>query len=84
MTEARTPADELSTAVWLLAQFKAQIAEYEAMNRKQRRTERGRDLHARIGQLRQGLATWEARRAELERIVSAAAPPEAQSEHPPR
>lgn len=57
---------QLSTARNLLVQFIAQIEEYEAMNRRQRRTPRGRDLAARIEGLREGRATWEARIAELE------------------
>lgn len=60
------PAEkQLTTALLLLAQFEAQITEYEAMNRAERRTPRGRDLQSRIGGLREGHAKWKARAAEL-------------------
>lgn len=63
---ARTIAEQLGTARILLAQFAAQIDEYDAMNREQRRTPRGRDLASRIDGLRDGLDTWMAKAAALE------------------
>ena len=64
---ARSIASQLSTARYLVAQFEAQLAELAGMNRAQRRgTERGRDLVAREPGLREGLATWQARAADLE------------------
>lgn len=61
------PSDaQLATARMLLAQFAAQIAEYEGMNREQRRTPRGRDLASRIQGLRAGHRKWTDRVAELE------------------
>lgn len=54
----RHPASQLTTAMLLVAQFEAQIAEHDTMTREQRRTPRGRDLTSRIDGLHQGLATW--------------------------
>lgn len=68
----RSPQAQLTTARLLIAQFTAQITEYEAMNREQRRTPRGRDLTSRIDGLHQGLRTWETRAAELEAQINAA------------
>ena len=69
MTE-RTPAAQLATARLLIAQFETQLTEHAAMNREQRRTPRGRDLTRRLPDLRQGLATWQARATELETRIS--------------
>lgn len=66
----RTPEAQLTTARMLLAQFIVQIEEFEAMNREERRTPRGRDLANRIDGLREGRATWEKRVAELEAEVA--------------
>lgn len=65
-TIGRPAENQISTARYLLTLFIAQIDEYEAMNREQRRTPRGKELEARIDALRQGRATQEARIAELE------------------
>ena len=54
----------------LLAQFIVQIEEFEAMNREERRSPRGRDLTRRIDGLREGRAEWEKRVAELEAEVA--------------
>lgn len=69
----RSATAQLATARHLLAQFEAQITEYEAMNREERRTPRGRDLTARIAGLRQGHTTWTARAAQLEPLAAAEA-----------
>ncbi|GAB2519583.1 hypothetical protein [Paramicrobacterium agarici] len=69
MSDGRGPKQELSTARMLLAQFTAQIQEFESMNREARRTERGRDLTNRIDGLRQGHQTWTDRVAELEKQI---------------
>lgn len=66
MNGERSPQAQLSTARYLLAQFIAQLDEYEAMNRAQRRTPRGRDLTARLDGLRAGKAKWEARATKLQ------------------
>lgn len=70
--EGRSLEAQLATARFLLAQFIAQIDEYEAMGSKRRiRTMRGRELSRRIYGLREGKAKWEARAADLEaRIVA--------------
>jgi hypothetical protein len=60
---------QLATARILLAQYAAQIDEYDGMNREQRRTERGKDLSARIVGLRAGLRKWMERAAELEAAI---------------
>lgn len=57
---------QLRTARMLLAQFIVQIEEFEGMNRRARRTPRGRDLAARIDGLREGHAKWTGRVTELE------------------
>jgi len=62
----RPVEDQLRTARMLLAQFVVQIEEFEGMNRRQRRTPRGRDLARRIDGLREGHAKWKQRVAELE------------------
>lgn len=68
---AERPArNQLVTARMRVAQFEAQIAEFDGLNREGRRTPRGRDLEARIDGLRQGHAKWVARVAELEQIVA--------------
>lgn len=54
-----TPEVRSGIAAMMLVQFIAQIEEFEAMNRKARRTEHGRDLAARIDTLREGRAKWE-------------------------
>ncbi|QPZ39721.1 hypothetical protein [Paramicrobacterium chengjingii] len=64
---ARSASKQLGTARMLLAQFDAQIQEFEGMNREARRTERGRDLAKRIDVLRDGQATWRDRVADLEK-----------------
>jgi len=46
-------------AAIILAQYIAQIEEFEAMSRKQRRTPRGRDLADRIDGLREGREKWQ-------------------------
>lgn len=66
----RSPQAQLTTARILLAQFYEQINEYEAMNREQRRTPRGRDLAARIDGLRDGQAKWRQRAAQLEAQIT--------------
>lgn len=64
------PAEaQLTTARMLLAQFIVQIEEYEAMNREQRRTPRGRDLSSRIVGLREGREKWQTRVDELEEQI---------------
>lgn len=66
MTE-RDPRKQLVTARAVLALFENQIAEYDAMNREQRRqTPRGRDLSNRHAELIAGHKTWTARVAHLE------------------
>ena len=70
-TTERSPQAQLSTARYLLAQFITQLDEFEAMNRQQRRTPRGRDLAARLAGLREGRAKWEGRVAGLEARVAA-------------
>lgn len=68
----RTATAQLLTARLLLAQFDAQLDEYDAMNRDARRgTPRGRDLSARLAGLRQGRAKWAARVRELEPLAEA-------------
>lgn len=64
---------QLATARMLLAQYAAQIDEYDGMNREQRRSDRGRDLSSRIVGLRAGLAKWMTRAAELEKAIAAEA-----------
>ena len=60
------PAEaQLTTARMLLAQFVAQIEEYEGMNREVRRTPHGRDLKRRLDGLRAGREKWQARVDEL-------------------
>jgi len=66
MTTGRPIKEQLSTARYILAQFIAQIEEFENMNREQRRTERGQDLTARIDGLRTGRTTWEQRITNLQ------------------
>jgi len=66
MTTGRPIKEQLSTARYILAQFIAQIEEFEGMNREQRRTERGQDLTARIDGLRTGRTTWEQRITDLQ------------------
>lgn len=61
---------QLATARMLLAQYAAQIDEYDGMNREQRRSDRGRDLSSRITGLRAGLKTWMTRAAELEKAIA--------------
>jgi hypothetical protein len=73
---SRTVEAQLTTARVVLAQFRAQIAEFDGMNREDRRTERGRDLAARIEGLREGLATWEKRVAHLEAALAPVGPAE--------
>lgn len=63
--EGRPLETQLSTARYLLAQFIAQIEEYEAMTSEERRTPHGRDLGKRIAGLREGRAKWQARAKEL-------------------
>jgi len=63
---SRPIENQLSTARYILAQFIAQIEEFENMNREQRRTERGQDLTARIDGLRTGRTTWEQRITDLQ------------------
>lgn len=62
---------QLATARMLLAQFAVQVDEHDAMNREQKRSPRGKDLTSRIGGLREGLATWMTRAAELEAAIEA-------------
>lgn len=64
-TPGRPAEAQLSTARYLLAQFIAQIEEYEALNREGRRTPHGRDLGKRLDGLRAGRAKWQARVDEL-------------------
>ncbi len=66
MNGDRAAHGPLSTARLLVAQFDAQIAEFEGMNRAARRTPRGRDLASRIDELRAGHAEWTARVNELQ------------------
>ncbi|TQL46687.1 hypothetical protein FB562_2211 [Homoserinimonas aerilata] len=61
---------QLSTARMLLAQFIVQIDEFEALNREQRRTPRGRDLANRIDALRTGHATWTKNVTDLEAQIA--------------
>ncbi len=63
----RGDADQLSTARLIVAQFQAQIDEFEGMNRASRRTPRGRDLAARMEGLRVGLRTWTQRVSDIGR-----------------
>lgn len=71
MTE-RDPKKQLVTARMLLALFENQLAEYDGMNRDQRRrTPRGRDLTARLPGLREGRAKWERTVATLETQIAA-------------
>jgi hypothetical protein len=67
----RDPRKQMVTAVTLLEMFNAQIAEFEGMNRAQRRTPRGRDLESRIGGLREGQRTWDERAAALREQIAA-------------
>lgn len=62
---------QLTTARILLAQYAAQIDEYDGMNREQRRSPAGRDLSSRIVGLRAGLKKWMTRAAELEAAIEA-------------
>lgn len=62
----RSTKAQLGTAKFLLAQFIAQIDEFEAMNREQRRTPRGRDISSRMDGLREGRAKWSERVRVLE------------------
>lgn len=64
---------QLATAQMILAQYAAQIDEYDGMNREQRRSKRGRDLSSRIVGLRAGLAKWMTRAADLEHAIAAEA-----------
>ena len=57
---------QLTTARLLLAQFIAQLDEYAAMNREDRRTPRGRDLSARLDGLKEGREKWAKKVDELE------------------
>lgn len=71
MTE-RDPKRQLVTARMLLALFENQLAEYDRMDREQRRsTPRGRDLTARLPGLKSGQATWARRVAALETQIAA-------------
>ena len=71
MTE-RDPKNQLVTARMLLALFENQLAEYDAMNREQRRrTPRGQDLTARLHGLKEGRATWARKVAALETQIAA-------------
>lgn len=63
---------QLATARIILAQYAAQIDEYDGMNREQRRTPTGKDLSSRIVGLRAGLKKWMERAAELEAAIEAA------------
>ncbi|WP_247625296.1 DUF4326 domain-containing protein [Microbacterium galbinum] len=54
----------------LLGQYATQIAEYDGMNREQRRSDRGKDLASRIVGLRAGLQKWMTRAAELENAIA--------------
>ena len=68
----RSAQAQLATARLLVAQFEAQIGEWESMGEKRRRRSvRGRDLSARIDGLRTGLAKWTQRAADLEARVAA-------------
>lgn len=69
----RTATAQLTTARILIAQFEAQITEYETMNWEARRTPRGRDLAQRLPGLRDGLTTWRARAQKLEPLAAAEA-----------
>lgn len=74
---ARDPKKQLVTARMLLALFDNQLAEYDAMNRDQRRrTPRGQDLTARLPGLREGRATWARRVAALETQIASEGDPE--------
>ncbi|WP_336647537.1 hypothetical protein [Microbacterium sp. MMO-10] len=77
----RSTLTQLTTARLILAQFKAQIGEWESMGEKRRRRSvRGRDLGARIGGLHKGHAKWTQRVADLEAKAAAEAGAEAQTQ----
>lgn len=70
--EERPLVAQLTTARLLLAQFGEQLAEYQHMPpRKRRTTARGKDLTARLSGLRAGHATWTERVADLEARIAA-------------
>lgn len=60
---------QLATARMLLGQYATQIAEYDGMNRAERRSPRGLDLAGRIVGMRAGLQKWMTRAAELEKAI---------------
>ena len=68
----RDPKRQLVTARMILALFDNQLAEYDRMNRDQRRsTPRGRDLTARLHGLKEGRAAWARKVAALETQIAA-------------
>lgn len=56
---------QLGTARLLVGKFVAQIEEHDAMSARDRFTEHGRDLTARIDGLREGREMWQKRVDEL-------------------
>ncbi|MGB3413621.1 MAG: hypothetical protein WBA28_02785 [Microbacteriaceae bacterium] len=70
IAHGRSLEAQLTTAKMILAQFITQISEYEAMNREQRRSPKGRAFAERMDGLREGHDQWADRVRILEQQIA--------------